>query len=79
MNAGVAKSNGPDVEPIIAAQGYGSTGNKEATVLAKIIGDDEPVISRAILKDNDRIRSVTYAESAEVKLYFLALKESLLA
>ncbi|UPA22237.1 hypothetical protein K8942_04265 [Candidatus Peribacteria bacterium] len=75
---GVRKQSGPDVETIIAAEGFTTSSTSDLSFLAQIGGSDTEIEAQAILKDGDRAGSVTWIESPKVKTYFISLKEALL-
>lgn len=74
---GVAKQTGPDVRATIEEQNLTAVQSSDLTLLTQIVTDEE-VHSYALLRDGDRVGSVTWVESPGVKQLFIALKEALL-
>ena len=75
---GVRKQQGPNVDQLIADQGLAASESTEHTFLGAIIpAEKAEVHSRALLLDGDRAGSITWTESPQIKIEFLALKEAL--
>lgn len=72
----VAKSSGVAVQTVLADAGLEVTSSEEPTFLSQII--DKGLTSITVLKNGDRVGSVTWAETPEVKTSFIALKDGLL-
>lgn len=75
--AGVAKQTGPDVLATIEEQNLTAVKSSDLTLLTQIVTEEE-VHSYALLRDGDRVGSITWVESPGVKQLFIALKEALL-
>lgn len=74
---GVAKAGEIDVEAALQAMGYTLTPSEDLTFLAQVSRSQE-VKSFAILKDNDRVGSVSWMDG-DGKQAFISLKEALLS
>ena len=74
---GVAKQNGPDILTVLKAHGITAMENKEKGIIDRVIAGRAPVFSWAMMKDRDRLGFLSVAESPEIKVIFLALKEAL--
>lgn len=74
---GVRKQKGPNVKTTAETSGFTTSSTNELSFLAQIGGDTE-IEAMALLKDDDRVGSVTWMDSPKVKNYFIALKEALL-
>ncbi|PIR52616.1 hypothetical protein COU76_05495 [Candidatus Peregrinibacteria bacterium CG10_big_fil_rev_8_21_14_0_10_49_10] len=70
---------GPDVLKLLAAEGISLTDStKEHSLIEQVIPADVATIHTFILmKDNDRIGLMAWADSPQVTAYFLGLKEAL--
>jgi hypothetical protein len=79
QNGRVMVNNGPDVNTFIASQGFTTEQSTELNFLSQVAGSSTSVHGLSILKDNDRVGSVTWIETPEVKNIFIALKEALLS
>ena len=75
---GVKKNQGPAVETIATQLGMSVSENAELTMLAQVAGDAPGVQSYSLVQNGDRIGSVTWVESPDVKTIFITLKEALL-
>lgn len=73
------KSNGPDVFDVLNAQTIATETTKEESLIGKIVPKDVTIESRVLLKNNDRVAFFSWADSPNVKDYFMALKEALRA
>lgn len=69
---------GPDVAASITALGFTTATTNEASLIEQIVQDASAVSDLGILSNGDRIGSVTWVTSANVKNTFIALKEALL-
>ncbi len=74
----VAKQTGPDVEAVAGSQNMTIQQTSDISLIAQIVRDGTEVKSYAIMSNNDRIGSITWVDSRNVKDYFVALKEALL-
>lgn len=74
---GVAKRSGKPVKDVIRSMDLDTEASNEPTILAAVVKDKAKIESLTILKNNDRIGSITWVESPQVKTFFIALKESL--
>lgn len=75
----VAKAEGPKVEDVADELGLSMQANSDLSLLAQVAASGPAVQSKTLLKENDRIGSVTWTQSPEVKNLFIALKEALIA
>lgn len=75
---GVTVQQDPDIAQVIATQGLVTVETSESSLLEQIIQGKAAVFDFSILKDDDRIGSVTWTTSSQVKTWFIALKEALL-
>ena len=74
---GIEKQEGPDVFEVLNSQGITTKGTNEENVLSQIVQNEGDVEARVILKDNDRLAFLAWAEALDAKVYFTALKEAL--
>ena len=75
---GTRKQDGIDVGKILAENGFAFQEVKEPIFLSKIIPSTESqVTGAALMKNDDRVGIIAWADSSKVKIYFLALKEAL--
>lgn len=77
-SSGVPLPQGPDVKAVIEAEGFMSAETSEQSLLRQVLQEQAPVSDLSILQEEDRVGSVTWVRSAEVKKVFIALKEALL-
>jgi hypothetical protein len=75
----VAKASGPSIENVAQTLNLETSKSDDLSLLAQAVTDGTQVESTAILHDGDRAGSVTWVESANVKNYFIAIKEALLS
>lgn len=75
----VAKATAPAVSDVASQHNLTVQPNDDLSLLAQVVKDGTKVEGLAILKDGDRVGSVTWVQSGEVKNYFIALKEALLS
>lgn len=74
----VAKQTGPDVEAVAGSQNLTLHETSEISLIAQVVRDGTSVETHAVLSNNDRVGSVSWVDSPNVKEYFIALKEALL-
>lgn len=77
VGGGVSKSGGPDVAETLAVLGLEQREEQETSLLRRVLPQTIPVQGFALLKDGDRVGALAWAETPDVKTYFLALKEAL--
>lgn len=79
VRTGTPKMQGPNVLSILAAQEFETAEpQKERSLTEQIIPADVADIQTMILlKQGDRVGLMSWTESPQVKIYFLALKEAL--
>lgn len=76
--AGVKKAMGPDVLLTLTRLGFEIERSSELTILRTVIPEGAAEVNTyALLLHGDRAGLIAWTESAEVKNYFLALKEAL--
>lgn len=77
---GVAKRQAPDVGILLTNAGFETAASADKSMLEQIAGTGSNAVKElAILKDGDRIGTVIWMDSADVKDNFLSLKDALLA
>jgi hypothetical protein len=76
---GVAKRKAPQVADALKGLGFTTTTSSDQSMLEQVTMGNPASQSVAILKENDRIGSVVWIDTPEVKTIFNTLKESLLA
>lgn len=75
---GVRKQTGPDVLSILEEAGFEIAEEGEESILRRVVPEeDADVHTRILLKDNDRAGMISWLETPNVKILFLALKEAL--
>ena len=75
---GVQKVAEPDVSQITNTLGFTSTSVEEQTLIEQIVPAEIAVTQKMVLlKDGDRAGIVAWVDSAQSKIFFLALKEAL--
>ncbi len=75
----VTKNSGPILADAAGQLGMSLQESTAASILAGIANDKTRVYSQVILKDGDRIGTVTWMESPQVKVMFAGLKEALIS
>lgn len=75
--AGIAKNNGPTVGEVLKSLGIETASPSTESLLMRVAGETGKVQSMVLLKDNDRIASLSWMESPDVKRTFSALKDAL--
>ncbi len=72
----VAKQAGIDVASAITGLGYETQSSTDLSMLSQVVtGQPQTLV---LLKNSDRVGSVTWIDSPQVKTFFIALKEGLL-
>ena len=72
----VAKQAGIDVASAITGLGYETQSSTDLSMLSQVVtGQPQSLV---LLKNADRVGSVTWIDSPQVKTFFIALKEGLL-
>jgi hypothetical protein len=75
---GIVKITGPDVLATIAQLGFTPQETTELSILRTVVPQQEAMVeSHVLLKNGDRAGLIAWVESADVKNYYLALKEAL--
>ena len=75
---GIKKATGPDVLLTLTRLGFEIERSSELTILRTVIPEGAAEVNTyALLLNGDRAGLIAWTESAEVKNYFLALKEAL--
>lgn len=75
---GIVKITGPDVGATIAQVGFTAQDTTELSILRTVVPQQEATVhSQVLLKNGDRAGLIAWVESADVKDYYLALKEAL--
>lgn len=74
----VPKNSGPLLADVTSELGMSMQESKEESLLAPMVMGKAQAYSQVILKDDDRIGTVTWTESPQVKTWFIGLKEALL-
>lgn len=73
----VAKADGIDVAKALAELGYETQASTDLSMIAQVVtGQPETLV---LLKNSDRVGSVTWIDSPQVKTFFISLKEGLLS
>ncbi len=76
---GVAKRQAVNIADLLATIGYTTTSSKDSSMLSQVTGSAATVNALTLLKENDRIGSVMWIDSVNVKTLFNQLKDALLA
>ena len=76
---GVAKRKALNIGETLKTLGYTTADSTDQSMVEQVTAGNPPVNTLAILKDNDRIGSVIWIDTPEVKTIFNTLKDSLLA
>lgn len=74
---GVRKQTGPNVSEILVELGLESQVSADPSIIRRIFPEQSNIETVIILKDGDRVGLLSYADSPQVKTYFLALKEAI--
>lgn len=75
---GVEKAKGIDVDLVVRSLGMETSASKDQSMLTQVVGTRAKASSLNILIGDDRAGSVTWVDAPQVKMFFAALKESLL-
>lgn len=76
-NTSVAKQAGPDVASALGQLGYETQSSTDQSMLSQVVSGQPQ--SLVLLKNSDRVGSVTWIDSPQVKTFFISLKEGLLS
>lgn len=73
----VAKQPGVNVDVALKAMGYDTQSSTDLSMIAQVVtGQPQTLV---LLKNSDRVGSVTWIDSSQVKTFFISLKEGLLS
>ncbi len=75
--APVAKQSGVNVAETLAQMGYETQSSTDLSMLAQVVSGQPQTL--VLLKNSDRVGSVTWIDSPQVKTFFISLKEGLLS
>jgi len=73
----VAKPAGIDIAAELKAMGYETQDSTDLSMIAQVVTGQPKTL--VLLKNSDRVGSVTWIDSPQVKTYFISLKEGLLS
>jgi len=74
---GTRRRTGPNVLEVLTQEQFTFQETDESNILGLVVPEEAGVESRIILKDKDRAGLIVWADSPQVKNYFIALKEAL--
>lgn len=73
----VAKQSGVDVKSALGQLGYETQSSTDLSMLSQVVSGQPQTL--VLLKNSDRVGSVTWIDSPQVKTFFISLKEGLLS
>lgn len=77
VTAPVAKQSGVDVPSALSQLGFETQSSTDLSMLSQVVtGQPQTLV---LLKNSDRVGSVTWIDSPQVKTFFISLKEGLLS
>ncbi len=79
IDDGIAKMPEPAVFPILQEQGFAVANTTEPELLQRAIPVTLPLTSQVLLLDNDRVATIAWVETPEVKNIFTLLRRQLRA
>ncbi|TSC57632.1 MAG: hypothetical protein Greene041619_1060 [Candidatus Peregrinibacteria bacterium Greene0416_19] len=77
MQQGVRPQHRQDAALIIRTLGLTTETPREQSILRRIIPPERPTTEWILLKNGDRVGFLAFTESADVKVYYVAVKEAL--